>query len=201
MLKVAAIGTVATLAVLLAVLALRPAAEGVPVWVVTAQVEFGTALDDSTLSVVVVPEAAVPTGAFDADSSPGGAVADRFIPAGTVLAQTDVRGSERSRLLRPGETLLELPVAAEHSAGLQTGEIVDLWGQIKECTDGLCPPERLAAAVRVLQVQQAQASAWSGGEIALVAVAIPTPVTGNVLLAQNNETLQFALRAIADSSP
>ncbi len=188
---------IAVAAVTLAILALRPAPEGIPVWVTTAQVPFGAVIEDNQLSLVVVPNQAVPANAFGADSKPDRLVADRLLPAGTTLGEDDVRGSERTRMLQSGETLLEIPVPTGSTLSLQTGESVDLWGQAEDCGDKLCAPERVAESARVLQVTETDSPAWGGEPETLVALAAPSESTAAILRAESNGTLQYALRAAA----
>lgn len=192
--KTSLLAATAIVGVTLAILALRPAPEGVPVWVTTTPVAFGALIEPDGLELVLVPQQAIPTDAFTADAGPALTVADRYLPAGTTLSESDVRGSERTRLLQSGETLLEMPIPAGSSVSLQIGETIDLWGQVTECGDTLCAPERVAAGARVLQVTQGDTGAWGGDTVTLVALAVPSSATGLILQAETNQTLQYALR-------
>lgn len=195
--RTALVSLAALVFVLLAILALRPSPDGGPVWVTTAGVEYGRELTEQNVELMVLPERATSEAALPAEASPVGSVADRQLPARTVLTESDLQGTEETRQLSGDETLLDVVLPA-HAAGIfQAGEVVDLWGQVEDCGDGLCPPEQLAKNCRIVRTRKSEGAAWAGEESVALSVALPERATGPVLLAQHNGSLQAVLRGVA----
>lgn len=189
-----ALGLLGITLIALTILALRPGAPGTPVWVTQTTVDYGQPLETGQLTLISVPEEAIPPQAFTADTLPTDAVADRFLAERTIVTEFDLQGNPLTRTLQTGQTLLDLSLTAMSAGSLTTGDTVDIWGQVTDCGDALCAPENLASGCRVLRVTTVEGSTWAGEERTVLSVAIPSENTGKVLLAEHNDSLQIVLR-------
>ncbi|MFC7579861.1 hypothetical protein ACFQWG_01270 [Schaalia naturae] len=178
-----------------ALLALRPAPQGVPVLVVRHDVATGQSLSDGDVWTVLVPPRARPADALEAGSSLPTAWEAAPIRAGTVLTESNVAGSPASRALSPGEAQVLLAVGADQAQGIAAGDLVDLWAPPPSCEENPCSASLLASEVRITSVVAPEASGWASSETVRVGVILRAADTDVVLGHAGSGSLSLVLRA------
>lgn len=175
-------------------LALRPQPEGLPVLVLRHRVVEGGALSRADVREVRVPEAAVPADALDTDAILPGTWQGAPLDEGTILTESNVDGSAGGRVLGAGEARLSLVVPLHQAAGLEAGDIVDIWSAPQVCDGSGCVASLLAQEVRLTSMVVDDDSSWGNSPTARVGLVLRVVDTGRVLGHTGAGTLSLVLR-------
>lgn len=193
------IGVLAAAVLVFAVLALRPTDGLVAALVSRDPLPMGTKLEAANAQLVMVPAGVVPDDALTSTEDFVGSPTARYVPARSILTESDLIGSVRSQPLNAGEVLVNLSVPATVANDLLPGEVVDLWGKGATCAEYSCPPQLLAANARIVQVTASGASAWSPDNQTVISAILNEADIGAVLMAESDGSLNFILRSILDA--
>ena len=184
-----------------ALIAMRPAPDGVAVLVARRDVATGERLSPGDVAQVRVPVPARPADALDSVDDLPPTWPSAPIRQGTVLTETNVAGSPESRALGPDEARLVLSVGADQAVGLAAGDAVDLWSTPLLCDAEPCAASLLAASVRITSVQEPEEASWSSSDTARVGVVVRSRDIDAVLGHAATGSLSLVLRAPAAPSP
>lgn len=181
------------------VLALRPSDQGTTVWAAKRDIGYGESITASDATATVVPDAAIVEGALDfgdfADDDQQ-LLAARAIPRGTVLSESDLLGSPNSRTLQAGYSIIQLPLTSTAAMGVQSGDVLDIWGQLADCAELTCPLEVISQSAQVIELREISSSFTTDQDVLLI-VSVDQASIGDVLGAANSGSINLVVKSPA----
>ncbi len=183
---------VSVTAVVLAVLALRPLPEGIPVVVAKEDLVAREAVGRSSVRVIAVPAEASPRGALTAIDEVVGQVPSLPIPAGTVLTGALVGVGEGASRIPQGYAQVVVAVSRA-TAFVAAGDQIEVWGMGGSCVEEPCALARLAQNVEVVAVTES-GGGFASESLVAVALVLPSSQVGAVLQSAEAGNIHFVLR-------
>ncbi len=153
----------------------------------------GESIRRQDLRVIPLPAEATPQGSSADVTHFAAEEASRFLPSGTVLVDTDLRGSQGTLPVPAGysQTVLNLAQPAEF---LNPGDTVEIWGPGLDCETDVCPARRLAEKVQVIDVIETGGTMLNSAQSLQLTVNLPAESVGLVLHAAHESDIHFVRR-------
>ncbi len=178
-----AAGTLVVIAMVAAILALRPVDSGNAVLVAADDIQANQSIEPGQVRAAFVPSSATPDGALSKPEQLSGLVAPHPLPRGTVLTRANL--VSKADILPPGSATIQLELGPG-ALGVEAGDSVQVWGPPEACTLAEGAVELLERHARVQAVNAAESSMLSGNSGSLVTLTVSETAVPDVLCAAHS---------------